>query len=198
MHGLIRVVHRFQWANVDLIRALGSLYTLSYEESLAPGLFIHYALGILFAFVYAFVIGLAPVSTPWVAFLISAFVSIVHGVVVGLLLDVFVAEHHPLKRFRKTGMRVVSAYVFGHVFYGLTLGAVFAATWKSLGPSLQGIFEGRGGVDFLGFMLVWWPIFGVPILFFAVLAYLAGVNIIRARARKEVESKKPKKMKRAG
>src|SRR5436309_451054 len=125
MQGMMSVVHRYKWANADMIRAVGSLFSLSYEEALAPGLFIHYTFGVFFAFVYAFIIGLAPVSSPTVAFFIATFCGMVHGVIVGLLLDVLVAEHHPLKQFRKAGMSVVLAHVFGHAFYGLTLGILF-------------------------------------------------------------------------
>jgi F0F1-type ATP synthase assembly protein I len=44
--------------------------------------------------------------------------------VVGLWVTIFVAESHPLKRFKESGWPVAAFYVVAHLLYGLVIGIV--------------------------------------------------------------------------
>jgi len=50
--------------------------------------------------------------------------GVFHGLVVSFLLAVLVAEHHPIEQFQKAGSEVAAAHLFGHIIYGLIVGAV--------------------------------------------------------------------------
>lgn len=126
MLAVMSVLHRLKLANADMVRAIGSLYTRSYEGSLLPGLIIQYSFGLIFGYVYAGLIGLSPVITPTSTVILALFAGLVHGIVVGLALEVMVAVYHPVEQFRKAGFAVVIAHIVGHIAYGFSLGIVFA------------------------------------------------------------------------
>ena len=49
-----------------------------------------------------------------------------HGMVVGFVGVITVAEHHPLEKFKKAGFTVAVAHLFGHIVYGLSIGLIFS------------------------------------------------------------------------
>jgi hypothetical protein len=55
MTGVMWFIHRSGWANADMSRALGSLITRRYENSLLPGIALHFAAGCFFAVGYLLV-----------------------------------------------------------------------------------------------------------------------------------------------
>jgi len=55
-------------------------------------------------------------------------IGLFHGVAVGFLLVVAVAEYHPLKKFQEAGVEVAIAHLVGHVIYGVIVGAVIGYT----------------------------------------------------------------------
>ena len=63
---VMTLIHRIGWTNADMVRALGALVTKSYENSLLPGLAIHYAAGALIAIPYTLILNslgeLSPVA----------------------------------------------------------------------------------------------------------------------------------------
>ncbi len=115
-------------ANAAMIRAIGSLFTRSYEDSFGLGLTVHFIVGIIIAFVYIALISLLePVSLAG-AIAYGGMIGLAHGVAFGFLLVVAVAEHHPLEQFRKAGLEVAIAHFIGHVIYGVLVGAVVGLT----------------------------------------------------------------------
>jgi hypothetical protein len=121
---VMAMIHLTGWANADMIRALGSLVTRSYERSLMPGLFVHFTSGALFAFPYALILsGLGMSSTAALAG-VGALMGFVHGFVMTFVLIAIMCEKHPLERFRKAGMEVAVAHLLGHVAYGAALGVM--------------------------------------------------------------------------
>jgi len=110
--------------NADMVRAVGSIFTRTLDSATFVGFFVHYTMGIAFAFVYilAFnMFGVAGFITTAIAGMILGFI---HGFVVSFLLVVSVAEHHPLEQFRKAGFSVAAAHIAGHVVYGILVGVV--------------------------------------------------------------------------
>jgi len=115
-------------ANAAMIRAIGSLFTHSYEDSFGLGLTVHFIVGIILAFVYVALISLLePVSLAG-AIAYGGMIGLAHGVAFGFLLVIAVAEHHPLERFRNAGLEVAVAHLFGHVVYGVLVGLVVGLT----------------------------------------------------------------------
>ncbi len=183
MTSLMFLIHKLKWANVDMTRAIGSLYTHSYELSYPIGLMIHYSFGIFFAFIYAKLVDISPVLTPGSVLIITTFVGLVHGVTVGLLLQVVISEHHPLLQFRRTSLPIVLTHVIGHVAYGMTLGVIFAINLNRVHNTIEYYFSGRALGDLAGFALIWIPIFGPPLLFASYLTYQVLTEKIRQKAR---------------
>ncbi|HWP93895.1 MAG TPA: DUF6789 family protein [Thermodesulfobacteriota bacterium] len=111
-------------ANADMIRAIGSIFTHSYENSFKPGLIIHLVTGTLIAFIYILLINLLSPTSIAYFILTGAMIGLFHGVAFSFLLVVSVAEHHPLERFREAGSEVAVAHLVGHIIYGLIVGTV--------------------------------------------------------------------------
>ena len=171
MIGVMSWIHHLKLANADMVRAIGTLFTKSNDLSRFYGLVVNYSFGIFFAFVYAFLMGLSPVLTPGSAVIITLLTGLVHGLMVGLMLIVAVGEFHPMKKFRNVGVPVALAHVVGHVVYGLTIGSTFALTWARVYPVLVDMASGRIFGDIIGFAVIWFPLFGIPMIFVGYMIY---------------------------
>jgi uncharacterized membrane protein YagU involved in acid resistance len=123
---LMSLVHHQGWARADMIRALGSCVTGTYERSILPGLLIHFALGILFAFPYVVVLGGLHMPSAAGIIGLGALIGFVHGFVMSFILVAAVAEKHPVEQFQDAGFEVAAAHVFGHVAYGAAVATVAA------------------------------------------------------------------------
>lgn len=115
-------------ANAGMIRAIGSMFTKSYEGSFIPGLIVHLISGILFGFLYVILISIFAPTSLAAAIGTGAMIGVFHGVAFGFLLVVTVAEHHPLEEFRNAGFEVAIAHFVGHVIYGILVGLVVGLT----------------------------------------------------------------------
>lgn len=122
------LIHWSGFANGDMVRALGSLVTRRYENSLPIGWMIHFLAGAFFSVVYAQALEMTGFPASTLAVPICVIFAVFHGSVVSLLLVVIIAEHHPLERFQRAGLRVAITHIAAHVVYGLVLGIGFA-TW---------------------------------------------------------------------
>jgi hypothetical protein len=132
---LMGLIHGLKWAEADMVRAIGSLYTEEEEGALPVGLVVHMTGGVFFAFLYALLISVAPIppTSPGAVFLVCLLAGVFHGFVVSIFLAVVVAEYHPLKRFQKAGVDVVLSHLAGHVAYGATVGLVFVLSHVRMG-----------------------------------------------------------------
>ncbi len=119
-------INRSGFANSDMVRAIGSLFTKKYENSFIPGIIIHFLFGIIFAGIYGLIIdSLNP--NGFTAVIGYGFgLGLFQGAAVGLLLTIAVAEHHPLEKFQKAGFTVAAAHWFAHIVYGLVVGLIIA------------------------------------------------------------------------
>ncbi len=129
------IIHWQGFANGDMVRALGSLITRKYENSLKPGLAIHLVSGVAFALVYVFVWSMFPdITSASISrhILLGAFCGFAQGLVTSMTLVVFVAEHHPLEQFRIAGMNVALTHLIAHVVYGATVGGLAGALHLAL------------------------------------------------------------------
>lgn len=120
-------IHRAGWANGDMIRALGSLVTKSYHNAIAPGLAIHFAVGIAVAVPYTFILRAIPTQVTLAYIAIGAVVGIFHGAAMSFILLAAIADNHPVEQFREPSFDVAAAHVAGHIAYGMGVGAMVAA-----------------------------------------------------------------------
>lgn len=114
-------------ANGDMVRAVGSLITKNYENSIAPGLVVHFSSGILFSIIYTIIIDLFNPNSveQCIAYGIAA--GVFHGAVVALML-VVAAEHHPLEKFQKATFSVAALHWGAHIVFGFIVGLIVGAT----------------------------------------------------------------------
>ncbi len=124
MSTLMWIITRSGLANADMIRAIGSIFTRSYENAFVPGLIIHFVVGSIIGFFYILLINLLSPQSLIAYISTGAMIGLFHGIAFSFLLVVSVAEHHPLERFREAGFEVAIAHLVGHVVYGLIVGAV--------------------------------------------------------------------------
>ncbi|MEM7008153.1 MAG: hypothetical protein AAF462_03380 [Thermodesulfobacteriota bacterium] len=125
---LLTFITRSKFANADMVRAIGSLYTGSYENALVPGLVIQFSSGIIFAFLYFMVMNFFFTPTLLSGILGGLIIGLAHGIIVAFALVITVAEHHPVEKFRQAGLTVASSHIAGHVIFGLTVGVIYAAS----------------------------------------------------------------------
>ncbi len=121
------VLFLIQWrglANADMINAVGSLITRDEKNALAPGLLIHFASGILFAFIYVGAWSMWGFDSLKIYTLFGFLTGAAHGLVVSFILVALVAEHHPIEKFQSAGLGVAAAHWVGHVVYGLVVGGI--------------------------------------------------------------------------
>jgi hypothetical protein len=122
------LINRSGLANADMMRAIGSLYTRSYENSLLPGFIIHFGVGGILAFFYTAFLSIFYFRSVIALASLGGMLGLLQGLVVSFALVALVAEHHPLEQFRKAGSEVVVAHMLGHVIYGLIVGAMIGIT----------------------------------------------------------------------
>ncbi|NIX15718.1 MAG: hypothetical protein GWN11_07505 [Candidatus Dadabacteria bacterium] len=115
-------------AHADMIRAIGSIFTRSYDDAVTPGVIVHFGVGIIIAFFYVLIISILDPTSAIKTLGAGAMIGIFHGVTFSFLLVVAVAEHHPIEKFKTAGSEVAIAHLAGHIVYGLLVGAVVAAT----------------------------------------------------------------------
>lgn len=124
----LELVTRTKLANADMVRAIGSIITRNQEKALVPGLVIQFAFGIVFAFIYFGILSYFNSSIGLNGVLGGGLMGLFHGVVVGFVGVITVAEHHPITKFKQAGFTVAVAHLFGHVVYGLSIGIIFNQT----------------------------------------------------------------------
>ncbi|MDH3217246.1 MAG: hypothetical protein OEN01_13335 [Candidatus Krumholzibacteria bacterium] len=130
---LMTLIHRAGWANADMIRALGSCLTRSYDNALKPGLLMHFASGALFAFPYALVISGVALQSIAAAVGLGLLMGFVHGFVISFVMVAVVSDKHPVPRFQTAGFEVAAAHVVGHMAYGAGVGAMIGLLGISFG-----------------------------------------------------------------
>jgi uncharacterized membrane protein YagU involved in acid resistance len=118
------LITRSGLANADMIRAIGSIFTRSYENAFTPGIIIHFIVGTIIAFFYVVLISIFSPTSVATSLGTGAIIGIFHGVVFSFLLVILVAEHHPLEQFREAGSEVAIAHLAGHIIYGLIVGTL--------------------------------------------------------------------------
>ncbi len=109
------------FGNVDVVRAVGVLMTGKEERAWVPGFAIHFASGIVFAYVYFGLLSLARLP---VNLLTCSMAGAIHGVIVMLLVCIVVMEHHPMQKYHERGPMTGFMQLVAHVLYGATVGWV--------------------------------------------------------------------------
>lgn len=135
MAAVMWFIHRSGWANADMTRALGSLITRRYENSLLPGLALNFAGGCVFAVGYLLVLRSLNLQTMGASLAVGTAMGTFHGATMSFVLMALVADTHPVERFRKAGVEVAAAHVVGHVAYGMGVGLV--AGWLGTGRAQE-------------------------------------------------------------
>lgn len=107
---------------VDVIRAVGSLITRRTDNAWLPGLIVHIASGIIWAYLYLFLLRLLTLPPGIVGF---TFAGAIHGVIVMLLVSIVIMEHHPIARYHARGPMTGFMQLVAHVLYGFTVGVVW-------------------------------------------------------------------------
>lgn len=127
MSSFLLLITGLKISNVDMIRAIGSIYTKSKKTALLPGVFAHFTAGVVFCHLYLILFNIFPLSVdnPFIYIILGTLSGMVHGVVVSLLLVILVAEHHPLKEFRRAGFDVAVFHLLAHVVYGFIVGFMY-------------------------------------------------------------------------
>jgi len=134
MSVVMTFIHRGGWANADMIRAIGSLVTKSYENSFFPGIVIHHVVGALLAIPYTLILEAIGIHSPVALAAVGATLGLFHGTAMSFVLLALVVDNHPVERFQRAGLGVAAANVAGHVAYGLGVGG--ACAWMAIASGM--------------------------------------------------------------
>ncbi len=123
---LLQIPNWIKLGNIDIIRAVGSLVTHKQEGSFLPGLILHFAAGIIFAYAYVFILSFShiPINP-----LTGLFLGGVHGAIIMLIVSITILEHHPIAYYHERGPMTGFAQLLAHMIYGLTVGTI--VQWMS-------------------------------------------------------------------
>lgn len=117
-------INRSGWTNADMVRALGSLVTRSYEKASGVGVLVHFAGGVVFAAVYLHILSVLGLSSLPGEIFVGGFLGFGQGFIVGWAIIRF-AFRHPVEQFQRADYQVAIAHCLGHVVYGMLVGAMF-------------------------------------------------------------------------
>jgi uncharacterized membrane protein len=131
-------IHERGWANADMIRAVGSMVTKRYDNSLGPGLLLHVAAGCLFALFYLLILRATGITNWFVLMQIGLALGTMHGAAMVFIL-MAMAEKHPLEQFRTAGPEVGWAHVVGHMAYGLGVGLTVGLIGSRIGELTKSV-----------------------------------------------------------
>ena len=109
------------WGKIDVLRAVGALFTGRKEGAMRRGMIIHLLLGILFAFIYA---GFLSLSRLPFNVMTGLLLGSLHGVIIMLLVSIAIMTHHPVAGYHEKGLGTGLAQLLAHMIYGATLGWV--------------------------------------------------------------------------
>jgi Family of unknown function (DUF6789) len=109
---------------IDVIPAVGALITGKEEHAFSIGYIVHFASGIIFAYVYWAVLLLMKMPIVWWAFGMAGFI---HGIIVMLLVCITIMEHHPIARYHERGPMTGLAQLLAHIVYGVVVGLIVDA-----------------------------------------------------------------------
>lgn len=109
------------FGRVDVIRAVGALFTRKAHSAFVPGLLLHFSSGIFFAYFYYFFLALSHIP-------LNAFTGFImgtaHGVIMMLLVSIAIMEHHPIAYYHTRGPMTGFAQLLAHMLYGTIVGSV--------------------------------------------------------------------------
>jgi hypothetical protein len=112
------------FGKIDVIPAVGALITGKAENAFSIGFIVHFASGIIFAYIYLGILLLMKMPIVWWGFAMAGFI---HGIVVMLLVCIVVMEHHPVARYHDRGPMTGLAQLLAHIAYGVVVGLIVDA-----------------------------------------------------------------------
>ena len=124
MTAFLWAINRTGWTNADMVRAVGSLLTKSYDNALGVGLVVHFVNGMIIAAAYLHLLSLLYLTSLGFEIFGGAVIGLFQGFVVGWGIIRF-AHRHPVAQFQEADYQVAIAHLIGHVIYGLLIGTIF-------------------------------------------------------------------------
>lgn len=109
------------FGRVDVIRAVGALITRKVHHAFLPGLILHFLSGIIFAYVYYFILSLSHIP---LNALTGLMMGMLHGAIVMLLVSIMIMEHHPIAYYHTRGPMTGCSQLLAHMLYGVIVGSV--------------------------------------------------------------------------
>ncbi len=117
-------INKSGWTNADMVRAVGSFFTKSYENALQVGLIMHFLAGMVIAAVYLHILSILNPLSMLALIIIGGVIGFGHGFIVSYGIVKF-AYLHPLEEFKKADYQVAIAHIIGHTVYGMLMGLIF-------------------------------------------------------------------------
>ncbi len=124
MNGFMRAVSSGRGRSINMVEALASYFTGSLDNALKVGTIIHLSAGVLFGYIYTVIIMAVGIGGFVPVLFMAAGLGLVHGLLVSYGLMFYVAERHPIEKYRQATFEVGALHLVGHVIYGVVVGIV--------------------------------------------------------------------------
>lgn len=126
MNALMRTIGSRGDTSINMVEALASYFTGSLDNAMRVGTIIHLSAGVFFGYVYTVIIMMTGVAGFVPVLFFALGIGFLHGLVVSYGLMFYVAERHPIERYRRATFEVGALHLVGHVVYGLVVGLIVA------------------------------------------------------------------------
>ena len=117
-------INKTGWTNADMVRAIGSFFTKSYDNALRVGLLIHFVTGMIISAAYLHILSIMNLPDMFSLIGFGALLGFGQGFLVSYAIVKF-AHIHPVEAFQKADYQVALAHIAGHIVYGMLIGAIF-------------------------------------------------------------------------
>lgn len=125
MHFLMRLISRSHQVPVDMVQALGTFGTGEVgPQARRIGFVAHSIGGAVLGVGYDAALGLLHFEGRPAGILIGSVLGFFHGLLVTYFLMYWLAERHPVERFRRATMVVGLVHLAGHIYFGTVVAAV--------------------------------------------------------------------------
>jgi hypothetical protein len=125
MGGTIQLLGRLGGGeDIDMVKAIGSLFTGNKETATLTGILIHLAAGAGFGLIYGLVFTSIGITQFPGILLIGLGCGFFHGIGMSYVLMLFIADKHPMEEYRSVTLMIGAAHLVGHVVFGGVVGLI--------------------------------------------------------------------------
>ncbi|MCX6116015.1 MAG: hypothetical protein NT027_00595 [Proteobacteria bacterium] len=108
--------------DINMMTTMGTLFTSNIRMAKWIGILSHVCIGLVMAFIYFEIAGYFGFTSNRDFIYFCTIAGFSQGLIMSFFYVILIAEHHPLRKFRRAGFAVVAVHGLSHLLYGIILG----------------------------------------------------------------------------